>query len=200
MFGLSLCKEMLAYVQSEPSLVQLWAIAVCLVNGLGRRAQHLPFYFPSSRSFREQWGHPSVSFSPNETNLRFSTVPHRSSSFHSVQPFHQLSCILWRCILLKQWGPELHPMLKVRLHQLWTQRDNLLTSWQCWVSWSQDGLCPPGCWALLTHMEPAVTQHPQIPSPPSSYLCLMLLHTRCRIWQFSLLNFMPLISALLQFI
>jgi len=68
----------------------------------------------------------------------------------------------------------------------------------------QDVICTPRCQAtLLAHTEPAADQHPQVPccraalqpSSSSLYLCLALLHPRCGIQHFNLLNFTPLIIA-----
>ena len=88
------------------------------------------------------------------------------------QPSHQVCCPFLNAfrdlhILLELWGPELHTVLKVRLHQGWTQRDDTL-SWLvgCAVfDAPQDTeVCPPGCQGTtLAAVEPAVDQHPQIP-------------------------------------
>jgi len=68
-------------------------------------------------------------------------------------------------ILVKLWGPVLHTVFKVRLHQHWIQQENHLfwPSGYAVFGSSPDAVCPLGCQStLLTHSECSVNQHLQI--------------------------------------
>lgn len=56
-----------------------------------RRDQHLPSHFLSSKSYREQWGDPSASFSPIQKNQ---VLSHSSEDIHSSL-FTSVFALLW---------------------------------------------------------------------------------------------------------
>lgn len=140
----------------KPPMVQLCTIAMCPATAY-EQDEHCPAHFPFSGSCREQWGWQSSSFSPKLLLIG-----------HFFQHFHRLCC-----------HPEAHASTftsfsnagsqsctqvpQVRLHQLWIQQDNHVP-WQAGdavFEAVQDGVCPFG--TMLTHTEPAVSQHAQVP-------------------------------------
>ena len=69
-------------------------------------------------------------------------------------------------MLLKLWGPDLHTVLEVRPHQHWIQQDNHVFWLAGYAAFDtpQGAVCLLSCQGtLLTPVEPAVNQHPQIP-------------------------------------
>ena len=153
----------------------------------------------------------AVAPQPPDLQTRQTQSPQPLLIGDKLPPFHQLFCppldpFKYLNTLLKMWGPELHTVIKVRPHHCWIQQDNRLFWPAGYIVFDapQDAVCSLGFQGtLLARTEPDADQYLQIPfcrllsrhSSPKWYLCLVLLHPRCRIEHLVLINFIPLMQS-----
>jgi len=158
--------EMLPNAKSKPPLEQLCAIPMHPVTG--SQGEEISTSISTSP--------PQEAIESNESPLRllFSKLDKPMSQdipSSPFQPFHQLCCppldiFKYLTNVLKLWGPELHTVLKMRPHKCWMQQDNHLFWLAGYAVFDapKGAVCSLSCQGtLLTHIKPAVNQHPQIP-------------------------------------
>lgn len=138
-------------------MVQLWTIPTCPIPEYWGESSASPSPCPLLRNCRELWGHPSASFSTNETSPKSSVPSNRTlpPALPSplLPPQDTFSSVP---LILQLWGPEQHTELKVRLPQGCTAWVTSVTAGEAEFDSHHEGVCPLGCQgALLAATDPA---------------------------------------------